>query len=40
MLEKGIIDRNQFLKRLPDGAVSDRAELLNEEPEVESNERI
>lgn len=40
MYDKGIIDRNQFLKRLPDGAVSDRRELLEQKPEVESNERI
>lgn len=37
MFEKGIIDRNQFLKRLPDGAISDRKELLKEEA---SDERV
>lgn len=36
MFEKGIIDRKQFLKRLPDGAVTDRAELLDEKSEVET----
>ncbi len=40
MFEKGIIDRNQFLKRLPDGAVTDRNELLNEESEAEAYERV
>ena len=40
MFEKGIIDKKQFLKRLPDGAVIDRTELLNEEAEVETDERI
>ncbi len=40
MLEKGIINREQFLKRLPDGAVIDRRELLEEKAEVETDERI
>ena len=40
MFEKGIRDRNQFLKRLPDGAVTDRNELLEEKSEVASDERI
>ena len=39
LFEKGIIDRNQLLKRLPDGAVADRNELLIED-EVTADERI
>ena len=30
LFEKGVLDRNQLLKRLPDGAVSDIKSLLNE----------
>ena len=33
MFEKGIIDREQFIKRLPDGAVTERSELLQEKEE-------
>ena len=40
MFEKGIIDREQFLKRLPDGAVTERSELLAEQREVNTDERI
>ncbi len=40
MYEKGIISKNQFLKRLPDGAVEDRAGLLEETGEVTTDERI
>lgn len=40
MLEKGVIDRNQFLKRLPDGAVTDRNELLEEDNGVTADERV
>ncbi len=40
MFEKGIIDRKQFLKRLPDGAVTDRNELLEQGTEVETDERV
>lgn len=34
MFEKGIIDREQFIKRLPDGAVTERNGLLHEEEDT------
>ena len=40
MYEKGIINREQFLNRLPDGAIADRKELLTEGTGVTDNERI
>ena len=40
MFDKGIISREQLLIRLPDGAVKDRNELLNEDYAEVQNERI
>ncbi len=41
LYEKGILDKAQFIKRLPDGIVPDKEGLLNEQPkEEECNDRV
>jgi len=38
LFEKGIIDRKQLLSRLPDGAISDKKALLEQNTEVDSDD--
>ena len=40
LFEKGIIDKRQFLERLPDGIVPNRQGLLSSESEEKENERV
>ena len=40
LFEKGIINKTQFLERLPDGIVPDRQGLLREESEEERDESV
>ncbi len=40
LYEKGIIDRRQFLERLPEGTVPDIKALLEEKAEVSEDERV
>ena len=40
MFEKGIINREQLLTRLPDGVLQDKNELLNADSTEVQNERI
>ena len=39
LFDKGIINRTELLSRLPDGVISDRKSLLNDEMGVEQNDR-
>ena len=40
LFEKGIIDRNQLLCRLPDGIIPDIKGLINQESEADANDGI
>ena len=40
LFEKGIINKTQFLERLPDGIVPDRQGLLREKSEEERDESV